>query len=164
MAYSVKADILEVLPESDLIQLTDDVPPIDTVDDAKVTSAITRADNQINSYLRGKASTIPIVPTPPRVKDWSVTLAIFQLYRRRVNLDIPATIQEDIDQTISELKGVRDGKILIDDPTSPANTASFYKGDGANKGVIFDSNAEGTGCLDQYYDGPVPGNRLSGNR
>lgn len=159
MAYSVKADIQEILSDQELIELTDDVAPVDTIDDTKIVAAIDRADNQINTYLRGKASAIPIVPTPPRVKDWSVLLGIQNLYQRRVNLAIPETIEKGIEDVITELKGVRDGKILIDDSTGPSNTASFYKGQGdapiAQKKQQFDSNPDGTGCLDQYYDGPV---------
>lgn len=153
MAYSTKSDILEVLPEKDLAELTNDTDG-STVVDSVVNANIAKADNQINTYLRGKQSTLPLSPVPPRVKDWSVGLAIFNLYKRRVNLEIPDVIRTDHDDIVSELKGVRDQKILIDDSESPANTASYYKGDGANKGTLFDSNSNGTGELDKYYNGP----------
>lgn len=156
MAYSTEDDILEVLPQERLIQLTDDVSPVDTIDSAIVTAMIDKADNQINSYLRGKATTIPIDPVPPRVKDWSVTLAVFKLYGRRINLTIPDTLREDKDAVIDELKEIRDGKALIDDAESPSNTASFYQSNGKDFGELFDTNSEGTGCLDQYYNGPAP--------
>ena len=155
--YSVKADILEILPLQDLIELTDDIAPVDTVDDPTVVSAITRADNRINTYLRGK-HTVPFTTVPPSVKDWSVTLAIFELYRRRVNLEIPDVLRMDFDQTIKDLKLVQGGQLLIDDSTSIANTANYYKGQGkattANKPQIWDSNPAGDGQLDEFYDGP----------
>lgn len=165
MAYSVKADIQEILSDQELIHLTDDVAPVDTIDDDKITAAIKRADNQINTYLRGKASAIPIVPTPPRVTDWSVLLAIQNLYQRRVNLAIPETIEKGVEDVITELKGVRDGKILIDDAAGSSNTASFYKGQGAgttsDKPQMFDSRPDGKGVLDGYYNGP---DTFDGNR
>jgi len=155
--YSVKADILEILSLADLIQLTDDVAPVDTVDDPIVVAAITRADNKINSYLRGK-HTVPLTTVPPRVKDWSVTLAIFELYRRRVNLEIPDVLRIDFDEVVKELKMVQAGTLLIDDSTSIANTAGYYKGQGkattSNKSQIWDSKPDGTGQLDEFYDGP----------
>lgn len=155
MAYSTQSDIEEILPTADLAELTDDTGN-DVVDVSKVTAAIARADNQINSYLRGKQNSLPLSPVPPRVKDWSTGLAIWQLYRRRVNLEMPEPVRVDHDDIISELKAVRDNKILIDDAESPADTGSYYKTNGEDKIEIFDSKADNSGCLDQYYGGPFP--------
>lgn len=153
MAYSDKDDILLQIPEEDLAELTDDTDG-STVDDAIVDAMIAKADNQINSYCRGK-NTLPFdTDETPRVKDWSVSLAIWNLYKRRVDLAMPDAIETDHDDVITELKGVRDQKIHVNDPESPANTGSFYKGEGELKGRTFTSNAAGTGCLDQYYNGP----------
>ena len=154
MAYSVKADILVQLPEVRLAQLTNDVDG-STVVDSVVTAMIAKADNQINSYCRGKSNLPFVVANTPRVKDWSVGLTIWNLYKRRVDLSIPDAIETDHDDIISELKGVRDGKILIDDPESAANTASFYKSNGDDKNVLFTTNKRGNGTLDQYYNGPL---------
>ena len=153
MAYSDEAAILEILPSTEVAQLTDDSTG-STIDSAKVSAALTRGFNTINTYLRGKASAIPLSPVPPAVKDWNTILAIFNLYQRRVDLELPETIEKSYDRVIGELKGVRDGKILMDDPIGVGNTAKIYKGSGSDKGVIFDSNAAGTGVLDGYYDGP----------
>jgi phage gp36-like protein len=153
VAYSTKADILKQLPEADLAQLTNDVDG-STVVDATVDAMIAKADNQINTYCRGK-NDIPFNTTEtPRVLDWSVSLAIYNLYKRRVDLSIPDGVETDHDDVIDELKAVRDGKIVVDDPDSVANTGGIYKGSGASQGKIFSSNAQGTGVLDQYYNGP----------
>lgn len=157
MAYSTQSDIEEVLPSNDLAQMTDDTNG-EVIDTPIVNAAIARADNQINSYLRGKQNTLPLSPVPPRVKDWSTGLAIFNLYQRRVNLEMPDPIRLNHDDIISELKSVRDGKILIDDPDSPAETASFYKGSGSNTedaGDLFTDKPDGSGTIDQYYNGPA---------
>lgn len=155
MAYSVEADIKEIISDEDLIQLTDDVAPVDTIDSALVSAAIDRADNKINGYLRGKQNPLPLSPVPPLIKDISVSLAVFQLYRRRPNVEIPDPVERDLKMAVKDLEGIRDGKILIADPGSPAQTASFYKGSGAEKGVLLDSNCDGTGSLDPYYQGPL---------
>lgn len=155
--YSVKADILEILSLADLIQLTDDVAPVDTVDDPIVVAAISRADTRINTYLRGK-HTVPFSTVPASVRNFSVTLAIFELYRRRVNLEIPDVIRIDFDQVIKDLKLIQGGQLVLDDSTSVANTASFYKGQGkgttSDKPQIWDSKPDGTGQLDEFYNGP----------
>lgn len=153
MAYSTKVDILQVLSQRDLAQLTDDLDN-NSVNTAIVNTAISKADNQIDTYIRGKNG-IPFTTPPPRVVDWSVTLAIFNLYKRRVDLDIPEATRIDYDGVIDELKGVRDGKILLDDSASVANTATFYKGTGSTENQIWESNISGTGNLDSYFNGPV---------
>lgn len=157
MAYSTKSDIQEILSDEDLIQLTDDSDPVDTVDDTKITSAIKRADNEINTFLRGKHDLPVTSAIALAVKDWSVSLAIYQLYRRRINLEIPDVLRDDIEDVRKKLGMVQAGTLLIDDPTSTANTAGIYKGSGqgstAGKSQIFVSQPDGKGFLDQYYNG-----------
>lgn len=154
MAYSTQSDIINQLSETVLAEITDDVNGA-IINAVTVTAMIAKADNQINSYCRGK-NTLPFnTITTPRVLDWSVSLAIWNLYKRRVDISMPEAIETDHNDVISELKGVRDSTILVNDPVSVANTASYYKGSGGDKGVMFDSNSEGTGVLDKYYNGPL---------
>lgn len=155
LPYSVKSDILEQIPEIDLAQLTDDNNGT-TVDESIVTARISKADTFINSYIRGK-NTVPGDPVAtPQLQEWSVSLAIYFLYQRRTDLQMPSPISDDYKDVVSQLEGVRDGKIVIADPTSFNNTSGMYKSNGAAKGKLFTSNCEGTGTLDQYYNGPFP--------
>lgn len=154
MPYCTKADIIKVLPEADLAQLTDDTNGT-TVDDDIVTAQITKADNQINTYCRGKNDLPFNTTTTPRVNDWSITLSIWNLYKRRVDLEMPEPVRVDHDDVITELKGVRDGKILVNDPDSHANQATFYKGNGEDKPTLFSTNEDKDGTLDEYYSGPA---------
>lgn len=154
MAYSTKSDVLEVVPADMLAQLTND-SGVNSVVDAVVTAAIAKADNQINSYLRGKSASLPLSPVPARVKDWSVGLAIFNLYSRRINLKIPEYAKTDHDDIISELKGVRDGKILIDDSTSVANLGTIIKTNKTATSVNFNTNTSKNGQLDRFWNGCI---------
>lgn len=153
MAYSTQSDILQVLSQRDLAQLTDDNDD-NYIDKTIVNTQISKADNQIDTYLRGKHD-LPFTTTPPRVTDWSVTLAIFNLYKRRIDLEIPEAIRIDYDNTIQELRDTRENGLLIDDSESSANTASYYKGNGTSKNQLFTSNTDDTGTLDEYYSGPA---------
>ena len=151
MAYSTKVDILQVLSQRKLAQLTDDNDS-NSVDTTIVNTQIRKADNQIDTYIRGKNG-IPFTTPPPRVVDWSVGLAIFNLYKRRVDLEIPEAIRIDHDDILTELEGVRDGKLLLDDAASVANTATFYKGKGSTQNKLWTSNEDGSGNLDDYFNG-----------
>lgn len=153
LPYSVKSDILEQIPETRLAQLTDDIDG-DTVDEAIVTARISKADTFINSYIRGK-NTVPGDPVvTPQLQEWSVSLAIYYLYQRRVDLQMPTPITDLYDKVLLQLEDVRDGKMVINDATSFNNTSGMYKSNGAAKGKLFTSNCDGTGTLDQYYNGP----------
>jgi phage gp36-like protein len=80
MSYSAKADILEQLDESVLIQLTD--PDGAAVDDDVVTRAIEDADATIDAYCQGRY-TIPLSPVPDKIRHLSVDIAIYNLFSRR---------------------------------------------------------------------------------
>lgn len=80
MSYSVQADILNQLDEASLIQLTDDAGL--AVDADVVTRAIADADATIDSYCQARYA-IPLTPVPPRIRQVSVDIAIYNLYSRR---------------------------------------------------------------------------------
>ncbi len=149
MAYSTLSDIEKRIPPDDVAQLTDD--SAGTVTDAAiVTEQIALADALINSYLRGK-HTVPLAVVPPLVREWSVSLAIWNLYKRRLHLAIPETLRVDYDETIRQLKAVRDNKLMIDDADSEANTAGYYKNSKTGDSRIFTQNDTQSGILDKYF-------------
>lgn len=153
MAYSDLDDIKKRLSAENIAQLTDD--PSETngtvINTGRVTEAISLADALIDSYLRGKHVTpLTLVPIPSIVRDWSVTLALVNLYKRRINLQIPETLETGAKEARSQLKDVRNNKLMIDDPSSTANTAGYYKRAGGSK-KIFTQNSSETGRLDRYF-------------
>lgn len=149
MAYCTESDIEQRLPTTMLAQLTDDSAG-SSVDSAIVTRAIADADSEINTYLRGKHS-VPLSTVPDSVRRWSVILSIWYLYARRIDVAVPDTLNADYNRVLSQLKDVRDNKIMIDDSTSDANTAAYYKTNKTSSSRIFTSNDNETGRLDRYF-------------
>ena len=153
MAYCTQSDVVFLLPSVRLAELTDDVSG-ESVDTSVLARCIADADSIIDSYARGK-HTVPFSPVPDNVRRWSVMLTIHCLYSRR-ELELPQSLKDKYDNVITELKALRDTKILIDDTDSNANTAGFYKsrGAGTTRKELFTVNSDGTGKLDDYYSGP----------
>ena len=149
--YSVQADVEEVIPAKILAQLTDDVNTAKVIDAAIVTAMIAKADNQINTYLRGQHRVVPLTVVPPRIKDMSVILTRYYLYQRRVNLEIPENVRADYDIVISELQLIMKNQLIIDDEASVGNTASYYKTNKTASSRIFDQNDQQNGTLDKYF-------------
>lgn len=155
MAYSTQSDIEQRLPAVSLAQLTDDVGG-QTISSAPINRAIADADSTINSFARGKHGTLPFNPVPESVRRWSVSLAILNLYKRRVDLRVPDGVKEDIELVKTELRALRDNKILIDDDDSDANQANMYVLRSKQNQPIFQTTTEKTGRLDRFY-GPHDG-------
>lgn len=118
MAYSVKADILELLPESVLIQLTDD-ENLKEVRDSRVNEGIEQADAVIDSYISGKYTT-PVSPVPNLIKAFSVNIAIYNLYSRRVET-MPEARRDRYNDAIKQLDAISKGTMTLG--TAPGVTA-----------------------------------------
>jgi phage gp36-like protein len=80
MAYAVLEDLVQMVPEAELAQLTAETG--DLPDPAVVAEAIARADAEIDSYLAVRYQ-VPVFPAPARLKALSVDLALYHLYARR---------------------------------------------------------------------------------
>jgi phage gp36-like protein len=125
MAYCTLTDLKKAIPERNLIQITDD-ENLEQVNTGRVTQAIEDADNLIDSYLRGK-HTVPLSDPSPRIRRLSVDFAVYYLYRRRMEFETTDALAATYKEGIRFLEGVRDGKNIIDDPDSSANTAGIFK-------------------------------------
>ena len=135
MAYCATADLKDALGEAKLIQLTDDESQL-AIHDGRVTKAIAAADTLIDSYLRGK-HTVPLSPVPDRIRQMSVDLTIWHLYKRRRDQDMPEDLQKDYDRQVRFLEGLRDGKNLLDTPAAPANTGAIFKTNKTSDSRVF---------------------------
>jgi phage gp36-like protein len=155
VAYCSQSDIELKIPSTILAQLTDDTAGL-TIQAAAVTRVIADADAQINSFARGK-TTLPFSPVPENVRRWSVALAVLGLYARRVDLRLPEAVRVEADNVMTELRALRDNKLLIDDAQSPANTASFFKTNKTSDSKVFwTSDTDKNGRLDRFW-GPTDG-------
>jgi phage gp36-like protein len=121
MSYSTQTDIIKLLPEDTLIQLTDD-EGVGVVSDERVSEAISQADAEIDSYC-GSRYAVPFATTPDIVKKISVDLAIYNLYSRKVE-EIPATRSDRYKNAIRQLEGIASGKISIGEDPAPTGATS----------------------------------------
>lgn len=108
MAYCTQSDITEQLDAATLIELTDD-EAAGEVDEDKVTRAISSADATIDAYCQGRYS-LPLSPVPEKIRDFSVDIAIYNLYSRRGDL-IPDNRKNRHKEALRFLEKVAEDKI-----------------------------------------------------
>jgi len=80
--YCAKADILDLLEEQKLAQLTDD-ENTGVVNDARVDKAIADACGEIDGYL-GARYPLPLAVTPAVVRKCAVDIAVYNLFSRTI--------------------------------------------------------------------------------
>lgn len=107
--YSTKDDILNQIPEDELVFLTSEGA---TVDDVVVYKAIADADGIINGYLSVKYS-VPLSSTPSLINNLSVAIAVYKLYSRRPKIEMNETIEKNYDDAVKMLKEIGGGTIGI---------------------------------------------------
>lgn len=139
MAYSTINDIENVLPEKDIIALTDDedINPGSIEADnpghadiiARVNDAIAAADSEIDAYSSNNYS-VPFSPVPAIINTLSVNIAIYNLYSRREE-EIPPTRQTRYDNAIALLTKISEGTLTVGDSTQDniSNTADSQLND-----------------------------------
>lgn len=121
MAYCTQEDILEQLPLADLLGLTDDTG-IGVVDASVVARAIADADATIDAHCQGRY-TVPLSPVPAMLRRLSVDLALYNLYSRRAEFELPEVRRDRNQAAIRFLERVAAGQILLGVST-PAPTTS----------------------------------------
>lgn len=124
MPYSTASDIIKLLPEITLMQLTDD-EGLNTVNQGRVGEAIAQADSEIDSYCGGRYK-VPFATVHPIVKKISVDIAVYNLYSRRSE-EIPKTRDDRYKNAIRQLELISKGSISIGvdpEPAGPTNSSS----------------------------------------
>ena len=147
--YADQSDLEFRLPSVTLAQLSDDVGG-ETINSATITRSIVDAMSTVDSFCRGKQE-VPFDPVPDNVRRWTVDLAVVNLYARRPDLLLPPAIKDKYDLTVTELKAVRDNKILINDPDSAGNTGNYYKINLSAPQAIFKTTVDKNGRLDRFF-------------
>jgi phage gp36-like protein len=108
MAYCTQEDLLKLVPELELAQITAESG--DAPDAAVVSEAIAKAEAEIDSYLAVRYQ-LPLAAVPARVKSLAVDLSLYHLYSRRsVAPEVRRTRYED---AVAFLKLVGAGKAEI---------------------------------------------------
>jgi phage gp36-like protein len=119
MAYCSEDDLLKMIPEAELVDLT--VESGEVPDSLIIAAAISKADAEIDSYL-GVKYVVPFSSTPDQVKALAVDLAIYHLYSRR-NL-VPPVRQQKYAAAVAFLKQVAAGQAVIMGPGGEAPTTA----------------------------------------
>ncbi|AIA72746.1 putative phage-related protein [Pectobacterium atrosepticum SCRI1043] len=118
--YCTLADLLEQVPESTLIQLTNETvgfdapPPVNTT---VVDSCIRYADELIDAHLRGRYN-LPLTEIPTVLRDIAVTLTRYRLYARRPEGTMPDTVKDDNKVATRQLVDIRDAKLTLALPST----------------------------------------------
>lgn len=113
MPYCILADIEKRLPSINVGVLTDDAGGV-AIDNAKVDQAISDADTTINSYLQSRYS-MPFATTPKLINRLSADLAIYFLYQRKYDADMPDSMRARYTDAVRMLDAIANGKINLDD-------------------------------------------------
>lgn len=111
MPYCTLDDIRANIPNEHIIQLTDD-NGIQQVDIEKVDEAIAYADSLINGYLAGQYN-VPLSPVPKLINKLSIDLAIFHLYSRRFDLEMPEGMMSRYKNCIRLLEQIQQGIVRL---------------------------------------------------
>ena len=122
MSYTADDDLLTILPERTLIQLSADDPMAGVPDWTVVAEARAYADGQIDARLRQRYS-LPLASVPRELRDWALALARRWLYERRPDQDIPAPVVDSAKEALFALDSVRDGKMSLNSAVSDAASA-----------------------------------------
>lgn len=111
MAYSTLTDLKLQLPETIVIELTDDANA-GTVDEDVVTRAIEDADDEIDAYCR-KSYTVPFTTVPNIIRKLSVDITIYNLYARRRS--VPEAVETRYGDAIELLTRIKTGEVELAD-------------------------------------------------
>jgi phage gp36-like protein len=119
MAYCSEDDLLKMIPQSELAELT--VESGEVPDSCIIVEAISKAGAEIDSYL-GVKYVVPLTAPPAQVKALAVDLAIYHLCSRRSV--VPPVRQQKYDAAVVFLKQVAAGQIVIVGPQGELPTVA----------------------------------------
>jgi len=122
MAYCTQTDIIKELPEAKLKELTDD-ENLGAVNAARVTEAIAKADSIIDAYCGGRYQ-IPFTSVPQVIKTLSVSLSIYNLYKRRGRMS--NTLQDQYTKDVKLLEAISKGVVTLGVQPPPTDSPADY--------------------------------------
>jgi len=119
VSYTTDDDLLTVISERSLIQLSADDPMAGVPDWAVVAEARAYADAQIDARIRQRYA-LPLASVPRELRDWALALARRWLYERRPDgSDLPDAVRDAAKEALSALDAVRDGKMSLAIASAP---------------------------------------------
>lgn len=126
MPYCTIDDIKDHIPESNIIQLTDD-EGIGVVNQARVDKAITTADSIIDGHLRGRYS-LPLSTVPELIKTIAIDITVYKLYERRFELAMPESMMARYKNALKILEQIQKGLLKLGiEPAETGPGQGYYK-------------------------------------
>jgi phage gp36-like protein len=135
MAYCTEDDLLKMIPQSELAELTAESGEVP--DSLILNEAISKAEAEIDSYL-GVKYVVPLAAPPARVKGLAVDLAIYHLYSRRSV--VPPVRQQNYEEAVAFLKQVAAGQAVIVGPQGELPTLTKEVTDSNSAIRVFSRN------------------------
>jgi phage gp36-like protein len=132
MAYCSADDLLKMIPQADLADLT--VESGEVPDSLIIDEAISKAAAEIDAYL-GVKYVVPLSSPPDQVKALAVDLAIYHLYSRRSI--VPPVWQQRYEAAMTFLKQVAMGEAVIVGPGGEAPTLANEVTDASSAPRVF---------------------------
>ena len=136
--YSTLDDLLKIVSEQTLIELTDERLS-EEIDDSIVQSAIEDADTIIDGYLGGRY-TLPLGSVPKLIKKISVDIVIYTLYSRRLITDMPESITIRYKNATKLLEKIQTGKIMLGIETTHIPEGGKYVSNKTSEDRIFNKD------------------------
>jgi phage gp36-like protein len=120
MSYTTDLDLVSLMPERTLLQLSADDPLADGPDWSVVAEARAYADGQLDARLRQRYG-LPLASVPRELRDWALALARRWLYERRPDgPELPDAVRDAAKEALAALDAVRDGKMSLAIASDPA--------------------------------------------
>lgn len=110
--YCTIEDLKTVVPEQDMIELTDDMIPAQTIIAANVNKAISDAGEMIDGYLRARYA-LPLSPVPGLISTLACDIAVYRLYARKVKLTPPEGVSERYKNALKQLEQIQKGGMTL---------------------------------------------------
>lgn len=126
MAYCSITDMRMLLPDTMLVNLSNDTAGATVVHDVNIAESIDQADREIDCYLNIAGYTVPMTPIPPLVTNLSAKMAIWNLHLRKY---FDSTIwRNTYTDCLRILERIAEGKLTLGQETTGETQ------DGANVG------------------------------
>jgi phage gp36-like protein len=112
MRYASIDRVTRGIPETSLIQLSNDDPEATIPDLAVIQEIVGNVEDVIDDHLRGRY-TLPLEAVPTTVATIAIKLARHDLYSRRPETEVPKDVVREYDGAMKMLASIRDGKLTL---------------------------------------------------
>lgn len=140
MPYCSLSDITSTITTDDVLQLTDD-NGTGVIDISKVDEAISKSDGLIAAFVGGET----INPVPDLIRQISVELSIYHLFKRRFASNMPESIDKGYSRSMDLLKQIQSGKLSIGNTVTEQTAPSrHYKTNRTSSDRLFSRSKLGS--------------------